>query len=159
MLGTLLFPAGYWQGFGDGVTVLSELLLGLSAAFTAWWAYKTFAFNEKLKARNEIYERLKECESAFSKRYGAEYNLLQTLLTESVGTDIVRDGYIKQMSEIEIQHKFASDYLNDLFYNPFLTTDFNVKLLLEVRVKDFKDVSEVQKNFHDIKLALNEILK
>src|SRR3989344_2179236 len=48
VLGIAIIPLGAWSQLAKGFLIFTDSLIGLSAAFTAWWAYKTFAFKEQI---------------------------------------------------------------------------------------------------------------
>lgn len=151
VLGILIIPFGYWTELGRGFVFFTNSLIGLSAAFTAWWAYDTFAYKERINEYKSIYAGLKNAEAVYIKRYGAHYNLINTLISANAHNPDIRAEYIEQLSSIEREHKIAEDFLNDLFFSPFVTDNFNIRLMLLIRVKDFSCSGDVQKAFFEIK--------
>lgn len=151
LFGTLIIPLGYWTELGKGLVVFTNSLIGISAAITAWWAYKTFAFKERIDEHKKIYEGLKNAELAYKNRFGSHYNLIKILLSNAT-TSEDRLVYEQQLRFIELEHKTSEDFLNDLFYSPFVSDDLNIQLLLLIRTKEFKNNLEVQDAFHKVKL-------
>jgi hypothetical protein len=155
-LGCLVAPLFFCPWFAEGFLNITNSLVGLSAAFTAWWAYRTFAFKEKIKEYKNIYEGLKMAESAYLEKYGAYLRLLDTLSKiEGTAPDIIAD-YKNQIRYIEQKHREAGDFLNDLFFSPFVSKNFKAQLLLLIRVKEFDNASECQSAFFKIKVLHQE---
>jgi hypothetical protein len=156
ILGCSVMPLFFWSWFAEGFLNVTNSLVGLSAVFTAWWAYRTFAFKERINEYKNIYEGLKNAESAYSEKYGAYFRLLDTLSKVDISTPDQIADYKNQMNYIEMKYKQAEDFLNDLFFSPFVSNNFKAQLLLLIRTKQFSDASEVQDAFFKIKVLHQE---
>mgnify|MGYP001102590025 CR=1 FL=1 len=160
LLGTCVIPLGlhkeFIQGFMVGFEILGNLLLGVAALYTAWWARKTFAFKEKIQTYEKTIDVLDMAQQAFMRRFGSEYSLYNSLVSAAASSGRNADHDLQMMSEIEIGHKVAEQELHKLHDSFFVSPRFRVKLLLAVQVTSFEDGSQVQTAFMELK---NELRK
>jgi hypothetical protein len=149
-------PLFFWPWFAEGFLNITNSFVGLSAVFTAWWAYNTFAFKERIKEYKNIYDGLKKAEFAYLEKYGAHLSLLNTLFEIHSSNPVIADSYREQINRIELEYKEAEDFLNDLFFSPFVSKNFKAQLLLLIRVKQFSNTIEIQNAFFKIKVLNHE---
>src|SRR3989344_640885 len=157
VLGIAIIPLGAWSQLAKGFLIFTDSLIGLSAAFTAWWAYKTFAFKERINEYKNVYEGLKKAETAYLEKYGETLRLLNTLSEINVASspDVIAN-YKEQIDHIEREYREAEYFLNDLFFSPFVSKNFKAQLLLLIRAKEFSNATEVQNAFFKIKILHQE---
>lgn len=146
--GLLIFISDHSRRVNEAFDTIQSISLSVSALFTAWWAYKTFAHPEKRQDVILLIEALQRYELAV-----LNYIVIGNVYRHFIKTGVETDFYNVQLSKVNLEKDDSISYLKHLQEKSFYLSDSaEVNLVLKVLTYDLSDLDSF--NIFDFNSAI-----